>query len=62
LSAGYLFYGSLLTGTNPQTQKFNMLRECIRYFFPVHKYFVFDWPTSDEKLLYKLEKVTENQL
>uniref|UniRef100_A0A8C0ZYF5 GB1/RHD3-type G domain-containing protein n=1 Tax=Castor canadensis TaxID=51338 RepID=A0A8C0ZYF5_CASCN len=37
-------------------------RECIRYFFPVWKCFVFDWPTSDKKLLCHMENVTENQL
>uniref|UniRef100_A0A8C0XLJ2 GB1/RHD3-type G domain-containing protein n=1 Tax=Castor canadensis TaxID=51338 RepID=A0A8C0XLJ2_CASCN len=37
--------------------------ECIRYFFPVwKKCFVFDWPTSDKKLLCHTENVTENQL
>uniref|UniRef100_A0A8C0WPP0 GB1/RHD3-type G domain-containing protein n=1 Tax=Castor canadensis TaxID=51338 RepID=A0A8C0WPP0_CASCN len=38
------------------------LFKCIRYFFPVRKCFVFDWPTSDKKLLCHMENVTENQL
>uniref|UniRef100_A0A8C0ZYT8 GB1/RHD3-type G domain-containing protein n=1 Tax=Castor canadensis TaxID=51338 RepID=A0A8C0ZYT8_CASCN len=52
----------LIPGRNPRIQNSNKSRECIRYFFPVWKCFVFDWPTSDKKLLCHMENVTENQL
>uniref|UniRef100_A0A8C2MU96 Guanylate binding protein 3 n=1 Tax=Cricetulus griseus TaxID=10029 RepID=A0A8C2MU96_CRIGR len=52
----------LTPGISPNIQKSNMTRECIRYFFPVRKCFVFDWPTSDKSLLLQIEKVPESQL
>ncbi|XP_036046537.1 guanylate-binding protein 4 [Onychomys torridus] len=52
----------LIPGNNPKVQKSNMTRECIRYFFPVRRCFVFDRPTSDKNLLLQIEKVPENQL
>lgn len=51
-----------LIGNNPKVKKSNMTRECIRYFFPVRRCFVFDRPTSDKNLLLQIEKVPENQL
>lgn len=50
------------SGDNPKVQQSNMTRECIRYFFPVRKCFVFDRPTSDKRLLLQIENVPENQL
>ncbi|KAL1772146.1 guanylate-binding 4 [Sigmodon hispidus] len=52
----------LIPGKNPKVQKCNMTRECIRYFFPVRRCFVFDRPTSDKNLLFQIEKIPENQL
>ncbi|CAH6777139.1 Gbp4 [Phodopus roborovskii] len=52
----------LIPGNNPKIQKSNMTRECIRYFFPVRRCFVFDRPTTDKSLLFQIEKVPENQL
>ncbi|XP_052587552.1 guanylate-binding protein 4 isoform X2 [Peromyscus californicus insignis] len=52
----------LIPGNNPRVQKSNMTRECIRYFFPVRRCFVFDRPTSDKNLLLQIEKVPEHQL
>ncbi|XP_006986186.1 guanylate-binding protein 3 isoform X1 [Peromyscus maniculatus bairdii] len=52
----------LIPGNNPKVKKSNMTRECIRYFFPVRRCFVFDRPTSDKNLLLQIEKVPENQL
>lgn len=53
---------SSLTGNNPKVQKSNMTRECIRYFFPVRRCFVFDRPTRDKRLLSQIEKVPEDEL
>ncbi|XP_004639333.1 guanylate-binding protein 4-like [Octodon degus] len=52
----------LIRGNNPQIQKSNFPRECIRYFFPVRKCFVFDRPTNDKNLLFNIENVPESQL
>ncbi|XP_012880106.1 PREDICTED: guanylate-binding protein 4-like [Dipodomys ordii] len=52
----------MISGKNPKLQKSNMSRECIRYFFPVRKCFVFDRPTHDKKLLQNIENVPEDQL
>ncbi|EDL82352.1 rCG28728, isoform CRA_b [Rattus norvegicus] len=52
----------LIPENNPKGQKSNMTRECIRYFFPVRKCFVFDRPTNDKSLLFQIENVPENQL
>ncbi|XP_004841369.1 guanylate-binding protein 4 [Heterocephalus glaber] len=52
----------LIPGKNPQIQSSNMPRECIRYFFPVRKCFVFDRPTNDKTLLFSIEDVPESQL
>ncbi|XP_038167465.1 guanylate-binding protein 4-like [Arvicola amphibius] len=52
----------LIPGNNPKVQKSNMTRECIRYFFPVRRCFVFDRPTRDKSLLSQIEKVPENEL
>ncbi|CAO2600257.1 Guanylate-binding protein 4 [Lemmus lemmus] len=52
----------LIPGNNPKVQKSNLTRECIRYFFPVRRCFVFDRPTRDKSLLSQIEKVPENQL
>ncbi|XP_008849853.1 guanylate-binding protein 4-like [Nannospalax galili] len=52
----------LIPGKNPGVQNANLTRECIRYFFPERKCFVFDRPTSDKNLLAQIEKVPENQL
>ncbi|XP_054547509.1 guanylate-binding protein 7-like [Talpa occidentalis] len=52
----------LIKGDDTQTQMSNLPRECIRKFFPKQKYFVFDQPTSDKKLLHHMEEVSENQL
>ncbi|ELK30424.1 Guanylate-binding protein 4 [Myotis davidii] len=52
----------LVPGEDPQIQKSNMPRECIRKFFPKQKCFTFDRPTNDKKLLLHMEEVSENQL
>ncbi|XP_034356547.1 guanylate-binding protein 3 isoform X1 [Arvicanthis niloticus] len=52
----------LTPGNNSKVQGANTTRECIRYFFPVRKCFVFDRPTSDKSLLFHIENVPENQL
>ncbi|XP_057649978.1 guanylate-binding protein 3-like [Chionomys nivalis] len=52
----------LIPGNNPKVQKSNTTRECIRYFFPVRRCFVFDRPTRDKSLLSQIEKVPENEL
>ncbi|KAM4872838.1 guanylate-binding protein 3-like [Thomomys bottae] len=52
----------MISGNNPKLQKSNLSRECIRYFFPVRKCFVFDRPTHDKKLLQNIENVPEDQL
>ncbi|XP_050016144.1 guanylate-binding protein 4-like [Alexandromys fortis] len=52
----------LIQGNNPQIQKSNTTRECIRYFFPVRRCFVFDRPIRDKSLLSHIEKVPENEL
>ncbi|KAM5256397.1 guanylate-binding protein 3-like [Ctenodactylus gundi] len=52
----------LIPGRNPQIEKSNIPRQCIRYFFPVRKCFVFDRPTNEKELLFHVEDVPENQL
>ncbi|XP_008070714.1 guanylate-binding protein 7-like [Carlito syrichta] len=52
----------LIQGENPQIKNSNLSKECIRYFFPKRKCFVFDRPTSDKKLLVRIEDVPEYQL
>ncbi|XP_026639938.1 guanylate-binding protein 4-like [Microtus ochrogaster] len=52
----------LIPGNNPKVQNSNTTRECIRYFFPVRRCFVFDRPTRDKSLLSQIEKVPENEL
>ncbi|XP_031231549.1 guanylate-binding protein 4 [Mastomys coucha] len=52
----------LIPGNNPKVQKSNMTRECVRYFFPVRKCFVFDRPVSDKSLLSQIDNVPDNQL
>ncbi|XP_005385162.1 PREDICTED: guanylate-binding protein 4-like [Chinchilla lanigera] len=52
----------LIPGKDPKIQNSNLPRKCIRYFFPVRKCFVFDWPTNDKELLYNIENVPESQL
>ncbi|XP_041509701.1 guanylate-binding protein 4-like [Microtus oregoni] len=52
----------LIPGNNPKVQKSNTTRECLRYFFPVRRCFVFDRPTRDTSLLSQIEKVPENEL
>ncbi|KAM6168494.1 guanylate-binding protein 4 isoform 1-T1 [Erethizon dorsatum] len=52
----------LIPGKNPKIQNSNLPRECIRYFFPVRKCFVFDRPTNDKNLLFNIENVPESQL
>ncbi|XP_008063588.1 guanylate-binding protein 4-like [Carlito syrichta] len=49
-------------GKNPNIQKSNMPRECIRHFFPKRKCFVFDRPISDKNLLPHIEQVPEDKL
>ncbi|XP_077882788.1 guanylate-binding protein 7-like [Ictidomys tridecemlineatus] len=52
----------LIKGNNTNIQNSNMSRECIRYFFPKRKCFVFDRPTNDRSLLSHIDKVPQNQL
>ncbi|KAK7811057.1 hypothetical protein U0070_010216 [Myodes glareolus] len=52
----------LIPENNPKVQKSNVTRECIRYFFPVRRCFVFDRPTRDKRLLSQIEKVPEDEL
>nr|XP_034492799.1 guanylate-binding protein 4-like isoform X2 [Marmota flaviventris] len=52
----------LIKGKNPNIQNSNMSRECIRYFFPKRKCFVFNRPTNDRSLLSHIDKVPQNQL
>uniref|UniRef100_A0A8D2AKR2 GB1/RHD3-type G domain-containing protein n=1 Tax=Sciurus vulgaris TaxID=55149 RepID=A0A8D2AKR2_SCIVU len=52
----------LISGENQKIQNSNMSRECIRYFFPKRKCFVFDRPTNDRNLLFHIDKVSQNQL
>ncbi|XP_076976463.1 guanylate-binding protein 7-like [Tamandua tetradactyla] len=52
----------LIPGKNPKAQSSNMPRECIRYFFPKRKCFIFDRPTSDKNLLAHIEEVPEDKL
>ncbi|XP_063109915.1 guanylate-binding protein 3-like isoform X2 [Cavia porcellus] len=52
----------LIPEKNPKIQNSNLPRECIRYFFPVRKCFVFDRPTNDKNLLFNIEDVPESQL
>ncbi|XP_078522688.1 guanylate-binding protein 1-like [Lissotriton helveticus] len=51
----------LLKGDNDDISKLNLPRECIRFYFPGRKCFVFDRPTSTRKLK-KLEELLENDL
>ncbi|KAG3283555.1 guanylate-binding protein 4-like [Ictidomys tridecemlineatus] len=52
----------LIKGKNPNIQNSNMSRECIRYFFPKRKCFIFDRPTNDRSLLSHIDKVPQNQV
>ncbi|MBZ3876885.1 Guanylate-binding protein 4 [Sciurus carolinensis] len=52
----------LISGENQKIQYSNMSRECIRYFFPKRKCFVFDRPTNDRILLSHIDEVPQNQL
>ena len=56
----YLFFTTI--GEDPRIQNSSMPRENIRKFFPEGKWFSFDWPTSDKKLLLHIEEVLDNQL
>ncbi|XP_045712197.1 guanylate-binding protein 7-like isoform X2 [Phyllostomus hastatus] len=49
-------------GGNPQVEKSNMPKLCIKNFFPRQKCFVFDWPTNDKISLRHMEEVSENEL
>ncbi|KAF6344597.1 hypothetical protein mRhiFer1_005564 [Rhinolophus ferrumequinum] len=52
----------LIPGVNPKLKNSNILRECIRHFFPKRKCFVFDRPTNDKELLAHVEDILESQL
>ncbi|XP_045712216.1 guanylate-binding protein 4-like isoform X4 [Phyllostomus hastatus] len=52
----------LTPGGNPQVEKSNMPKLCIKNFFPRQKCFVFDWPTNDKISLRHMEEVSENEL
>ncbi|KAM5267225.1 guanylate-binding protein 6-like isoform 2-T5 [Hipposideros larvatus] len=52
----------LIPGINLKAQSSNILRECIRHFFPKRKCFVFDRPTKDTELLAHVEDILESQL
>uniref|UniRef100_A0A8D2AJG8 GB1/RHD3-type G domain-containing protein n=1 Tax=Sciurus vulgaris TaxID=55149 RepID=A0A8D2AJG8_SCIVU len=52
----------LISGENQRIQYSNMSRECIRYFFPKRKCFVFDRPTNHRNLLSHIDEVPQNQL
>nr|XP_044994181.1 guanylate-binding protein 6-like [Jaculus jaculus]XP_044994182.1 guanylate-binding protein 6-like [Jaculus jaculus]XP_044994183.1 guanylate-binding protein 6-like [Jaculus jaculus] len=52
----------LVPGNNPKIQASNLPRECIRYFFPKRKCFVFDRPTSDRSVLLNIENASNDQL
>lgn len=47
---------------SPRTQEQNKARKTIRKFFPRRKCFVFDFPSSDEKILKTIEQVSETKL
>ncbi|XP_067318165.1 guanylate-binding protein 1-like [Anolis sagrei] len=51
----------LKKGDTPDIQRFNLPRECIRFFFPTRKCFIFDRPTS-RKNLHRLEQMEESEL
>ncbi|XP_042296663.1 guanylate-binding protein 1-like isoform X1 [Sceloporus undulatus] len=51
----------LKKGDAPDVRLFNFPRECIRFFFPIRKCFIFDRPTSG-KNLHRLEEMTESEL
>uniref|UniRef100_A0A8C5P3G0 Guanylate-binding protein 6-like n=1 Tax=Jaculus jaculus TaxID=51337 RepID=A0A8C5P3G0_JACJA len=52
----------LVPGNNPKIQASNLPRECIRYFFPKRKCFVFDRPTFDRNVLLNIENASNDQL
>ncbi|XP_069934213.1 guanylate-binding protein 7 isoform X1 [Oryctolagus cuniculus] len=52
----------LIPGRNPKIQNSNLVRECIRHFFPKRKCFTFDRPTKEKELLVHIEDVAEDQL
>ncbi|XP_036204357.1 guanylate-binding protein 4-like [Myotis myotis] len=52
----------LVPGEDPKIQQANIPREYIRKFFPKRKCFTFDRPTTDKKLLHRMDGVSENQL
>uniref|UniRef100_A0A8D2ARI8 GB1/RHD3-type G domain-containing protein n=1 Tax=Sciurus vulgaris TaxID=55149 RepID=A0A8D2ARI8_SCIVU len=47
---------------NQKIQNSNMSRECIRYFFPRRKCFVFDRPMNDRNHVSHFDEVPQNQL
>lgn len=51
----------LIKGNSSKVSKLNLPRECIRFYFPGRKCFVFDRPTS-KKNLKRLEELSENDL
>ncbi|KAM8789928.1 LOW QUALITY PROTEIN: guanylate-binding protein 6-like [Rhynchonycteris naso] len=52
----------LIPGLNPKAKSSNILRECIRHFFPKRKCFVFDRPTKETELLAHIDDILESQL
>uniref|UniRef100_G1PXY5 GB1/RHD3-type G domain-containing protein n=1 Tax=Myotis lucifugus TaxID=59463 RepID=G1PXY5_MYOLU len=52
----------LVPGEDPKIQQANIPRKYIRKFFPKRKCFTFDRPTTDKKLLHRMDGVSENQL
>ncbi|KAM8789926.1 LOW QUALITY PROTEIN: guanylate-binding protein 6-like [Rhynchonycteris naso] len=52
----------LIPGLNPKAKSSNILRECIRNFFPKWKCFVFDQPTKETELLAHIDDILESQL
>ncbi|XP_067318166.1 guanylate-binding protein 1-like [Anolis sagrei] len=51
----------LKKGDTPDIQRLNLPRECIRFFFPTRKCFIFECPTS-RKNLHRLEQMEESEL
>ncbi|XP_066124695.1 guanylate-binding protein 6-like isoform X1 [Saccopteryx bilineata] len=52
----------LIPGLNPKAKSSNILKECIRHFFPKRKCFVFDRPTKETELLAHIDNILESQL
>lgn len=61
LSLLWLFF-SAFAEENHQIQNSNLLRECIKKFFPKWKCFIFDRPASNRKQLLHLEEIPDNEL